>query len=396
LVTCGDAALEAETRVMERYLLISGHDFRTPRWANMHFIARELAKLGTVRFFSLGFSPLAYLNGDPRLPLRDRANRVEEFQGVQCFLWKSAWHPFNLRLRALDGLSRVLFRAYRRHLPEQFERWVKDSDVIILESGMSPILMPAILRLNPRARKIYMASDLLGPVGVDPFVNTELGAYIDRFDTVIVPSPLMASAFPARAKVRFVPHGLDVDESLIGASPYAGGLNAVSVGPSLFDPGFFDLAAPRFPQVTFHIIGGGRSAGNLAYPNVKVYGEMPWAQTLAYIKYASFGIGAFQAEHVRPYLRDTSMKLIQYAYFGIPAVCPQVAVGDHAGRFGYNPGDEESIVQAIDGALACGKFDAPAIPSWAEVTKRIIMPQDRAETVGDDVDRVKQLVSAQG
>jgi len=36
----------ANKSAMQRFLIISGHDFRTPRWANMHFIARELARRG--------------------------------------------------------------------------------------------------------------------------------------------------------------------------------------------------------------------------------------------------------------------------------------------------------------------------------------------------------------
>lgn len=369
----------ANNSAMRRFLIISGHDFRTPRWANMHFIARELARRGTTRFFSLGCSPLSYLTGDPRLPILARANRIEEFRGVQCFLWKSAWHPVNLDFSVLAGLSRLLFMAYRRNVPEVFRRWVESSDVIIVESGMPPIFLAMIHEFNPKARKIYIASDLLDTIGVDPFVSAELNAHIDLFDTVIVPSRLMAPAFPPRAKLRFVPHGLEVDTAAAGPSPYGGGTNAVSVGSMLFDRSFFEIAAPLFPYVTFHVIGGGRDA-KFAHSNVKTYGEMPYAQTLAYIKHAQFGIAPYQAEHVQDYLCDTSMKLMQYGSFGIPAVCPSAAVGDHAGRFGYRPGDPASIGQAIRGALAAGKIAPPPILSWSEVTDRILSPQDYADT----------------
>ena len=377
---CGPFTTEAKASAMQRFLIISGHDFRTPRWANMHFIARELARRGTTRFFSLGCSALSYLIGDPRLPILARANRVEDFQGVQCFLWKSAWHPVNLDFAILGGISRLLFTAYRREVPDIFRRWIKESDVIILESGMSPIFLELIQSLNPRARKIYIASDLLGTIGVDPFVSDELQRNIDLFDTVILPSRRMAPVFPQRAKLRFVPHGLEVDATEIAASPYAGGTHAISVGSMLFDRSLFDLAAPLFPQVTFHVIGGGREADKLAYANVKTYGEMPYAQTLAYIKYADFGVAPYLAKSTQDYLCDTSMKLMQYASFGIPAVCPRVAVGDHPGRFGYNPGDQVSIGRAIGGALVAGKGKPPPILSWSDVIDRILEPQDYADT----------------
>jgi 2-beta-glucuronyltransferase len=81
------------------------------------------------------------------------------------------------------------------------------------------------------------------------------------------------------------------------------------------------------------------------------------------------------------------MKLMQYGSFGIPAVCPSAAVGDHAGRFGYRPGNQDSIGAAVRGALAAGKIAPPPILSWSEVTDRILSPQDYADT------RVAQAVA---
>ena len=96
----------------------------------------------------------------------------------------------------------------------------------------------------------------------------------------------------------------------------------------LFDREFFDIAAPLFPDVTFHVIGGGRAAEELKHANVKIYGEMPYEQTLGYIKHADFGIAPYTLEHGQDYLCDTSMKLMQYALFGIAAICPRVVVGE--------------------------------------------------------------------
>ena len=385
----GERRSGANKRATERFLIVSGHDFRTPRRANMHFIARELVKRGTMQFFSLGCSPLSRLTGDPRLPILSRANTIEEFDGVQCYLWKSAWHPVNLEFAALSGLSRALFSAYRRNAPAVFRNWVESSDVIIVESGMAPIFLETIQALNPNARKIYLASDLLDTIGVDPFVAAELDAHVDAFDTVVVPSRLMAPAFPSRATLAFVPHGLDIDASSVGGSPYAEGIHAVSVGSMLFDRRFFELVAPQFPEVTFHVIGGGREAETLTHLNIRRYGEMPFAETLAYIKHAHFGIAPYKAASVQPYLCDTSMKLMQYGFFGISAVCPAPAVGDHAGRFGYLP-NTESIAQAVRGALAAGKMTPPQMLSWSAVTDRILHPQGYPDT------RVAQPVSAPG
>lgn len=366
---------------MQRFLMISGHDYRTPRRVNVHFIADELAKRGETRFLSIGFSAMSHLRADPRRQIAARANRIETFGGVECFLWKSAWHPFNLHSAALQGLSRRMFKIYRSSAPDVFKRWAAESGVIILESGMSPIFLETIRALNPGARLIYLVSDLLDTVGVDRFVSEELRRMIGCIDEIVIPSARMARDFPGcSSKLRVIPHGLDVSPAQGDPSPYAGGLNAVSVGPMLFDPGFFKIAAPACPQVTFHIIGGGPQAEGLGFSNVRTYSEMPYLDTLRYIKHAQFGIAPYHADRVADYLCDTSMKLAQYEFFRIPAVCPQVVVGDHKGRFGYRPGDRASIESAILNALSCGRIDPPAIPSWSQVVDRILGPHDDADT----------------
>jgi 2-beta-glucuronyltransferase len=371
---------EASLTVLASYLIISGHDFRTPRRAGIHFVAQELAKRGTVRFFSIGFSWLSYLRADPRLAIANRASGTENIRGVDCYLWKTAWHPFNLHLSWLKGLSRLLFTTYRLAVPDVFKQWVETSDTIIVESGMSPIFISTIARLNPKARKIYIVSDLLSTIGVDQFVAHELESYFSVFQTVIVKSRRMVRSLPDHANIRYVPQGIEQDLSAADTSPYNDGIHAVSVGSMLFDRSFFDLAASAFPNITFHVIGGGRHAARLDHPNVKIYGEMPFRDTLRYLKNAHFGIAPYEAERVEDYLCDTSLKLIQYASFGVPAVCPNLVVGDYAGRFGYTPGDIASIVQAIERALSAGKFTPTKILSWAEVVDRIISPNDYSDT----------------
>lgn len=47
--------------VRPNYLVLSAHDYRTPRRASIHFITDELAKRGDTRFFSLRYSLLSRL-----------------------------------------------------------------------------------------------------------------------------------------------------------------------------------------------------------------------------------------------------------------------------------------------------------------------------------------------
>ena len=88
-----DTVRERDPAAPGRFLVLSAHDYRTPRRANIHFIGDELAKRGHTRFFSLRYSALSRWKDDIRLPLDSKANLVEERNGVECFLWKTALHP---------------------------------------------------------------------------------------------------------------------------------------------------------------------------------------------------------------------------------------------------------------------------------------------------------------
>ncbi len=66
------------------------------------------------------------------------------------------------------------------------------------------------------------------------------------------------------------------------------------------------------------------------------------------------------------------MKLIQYESFGVPAVCPAIVAGEREGRFGYTPGDAQSISAAIRAALAKGRFEGHLPMGWQEVADRIL------------------------
>jgi 2-beta-glucuronyltransferase len=236
-------------------------------------------------------------------------------------------------------------------------------------------------RLNPLAKIFYLASDDLETIGVSPFIISEFQKNAVLLDGAFLPSKLLAASMPAGLKLSYVPHGIDADlDSLVGANPYQAGLNAVSVGSMLFDPQFFRVATTHFPDIKFHVIGSGASREQLPEPLV-IYSEMPFEDTLSYIKYAVFGIAPYRQAHAPYYLCDTSMKLMQYEYFGLPAVCPEFAVGEtHGLRFGYEPGNEQSIISAIRCALRAHRGGGERPLTWSEVTDRILQPDDYADT----------------
>ena len=372
------AVKEQPSTATDNFLVLSAHDYRSPRKASIHFITNELAKRGPTRFFSLRYSMLSRYTADPRLSLDDQANRIATHQGVECYLWKTMIHPFNTRRSWLRPAESIMYRWYSQGRNNVLRQWIKEATVILLESGVAPVFFDLIKQLNPSAKILYRASDSLEAINVAEYVNDAFARIAGDINTIALPSRALVDSIPSRHNLIFVPHGIDhsVAEKA-DPSPYEGeGIHAVSVGSMLFDPSFFVLASKRFPQIHFHVIGSGHPRHPEYGDNVTVYGEMPFAQTLRYIKHARIGIAPYSSTNLPAYLRDTSLKLIQYEFFKLPAICPTFIAADYPTRFGYEIGDGDSIEQAINRALSpVQPLVTRQVLSWGEVTERMLTPQ---------------------
>lgn len=360
-----------------QYLVLSAHDFRSPRKAGIHFVASELSKMGTTRFFSLRYSFLSRYKHDPRLSLDNQSNKVVLHEGVECYLWKTLIHP--IRIRPFESL---MYHLYGYGVNRVLRQWIRASDVIILESGIAPIFFDLIKKLNPDAKIIYRASDALDTIDAARYIRNTFDRVAAKIDTIVMPSKALADTIPSTHNLAFVPQGIDhsVGEKA-NPSPYPAGIHAVSVGSMLFDPQFFILASKRFPHIHFHIIGSCQPRHPEYGANVTVYGEMPFDKTLPYIKHATLGIAPYASVNLPAYLRDTSLKLTQYQFFGLPAICPHFIAADYPTRFGYDIGNADSIAQAITRALD------PSIPfikrpvfDWSQVTERMLAPKRFSDT----------------
>mgnify|MGYP002413182954 CR=1 FL=1 len=362
---------------MSCFLVLSVHDFRSRRKASVHFITSELAKRGHTRFFSTGLSTLSERRGDTRTDLGGRTNRIEVTDGVECYLQRGLWHPFRLKKPALRFFEAAMFRLYRRRMPEVLRQWIREADVVFIESGMAAVYVEDVRRIKPSARIVYLASDDLSVIGAAGTILRDFSRNFDKIDLVRLPSRLLLEGMPHGRSAIFAPHG--VDRALMDkprASPFDGRPACVSVGSMLFDASFFNLAAPAFPDLEFHVIGAGRAAEALdRRPNIIVHDEMPFEETLAYVRNARFGVAPYRDASTPRYLLDTSLKLKQFAYFGKPAVCPDFAIGDIPGRFGYTPGDSASIAAAIRAALACDEPISIDLPEWSEIVDRLLSPE---------------------
>lgn len=364
-----------------RYLIVTAHhDYRTPRRSSIHFIADELARRGTVRFFSLRYSALSRHRHDLRSVIDARANRVERHNGVECFLWKTPIHPFNMRAKWLRPLENGLFWLYEHTPSPVLLNWAAEADVIIYESGIAPIYFARAKQLNPTAKHIYRGSDDLETINVSGYAHEEFSRISGQMDALCLLSKRMADNIASR-NVYYVPNGLADDLATLGdPSPYGPGMHGVSIGSMLFDSEFFVHASHSFPEVTFHVIGSGQPRHPDYGKNVIVYGDMKYAETIRYIKHADFGIAPYVSDAVPVYLADSSLKMLQYDYFGLPTVCPDSVTADYPARFGYSPGNAASITQAIFAALGAPHERTRQILNWSEVSDRLLNPGDFADT----------------
>ncbi len=361
---------------MRKVLLVTAHDYRSPWRANFHFIADAYRDLGRdVSFLSVGYSPLSRLKGDHRNALSVEPNRWEMFRGIRCFLWKTPFHPFKGPVKGASFLTSPLFRAWPKLGCPEVDAAARDADVIIVESDVAILLIPRLKAQAPEARLVYLASDLLETIVAPPQLIAALYEVRESIDQVVAPARKMAEELSYLERpTSYVPHGInpgDFEEQSL--SPYSGASNVVTIGKMLFDKQVVVTAAEAFPDTAFHLIGTIDGGG---YPeNVVEHAVMAHSDLIPWLRHASVGLAPYRPSPGSSYISDSSMKLMQFEYLGLPAVCPHFAVGDHPNRFGYDPVDKASVIAAFGAALAAMRpppeVAMAPFKSWAQVAQMI-------------------------
>ena len=380
-----DRAVGDRRAEKSQVVIVSGyHDYRTGKRASIHQLADGLVRTGyDVAFISTRFSILSKWTADSRLFLWDRSNVIETVNGVRCLLWRTLLHPFSSRMAILRSLSERAYDRFAELANSAFDELMRRADYVVVESGTAAIYLRRIRRINPRAKIIYYAADRLETINAHPFIRRRLAEDERIIDHFSLRASQLKSDFPG-AGGRLYKAGFGVSEgeyAQVGPSPYAPGEKvAVSVGSMLFDPTVFQLAAPSFPDLQFHVIGSGLKFD--APSNVHIYEEMPFERTLDFVRHASIGVAPYASVAGADYLVESSLKLAQFEYFGLPAICPHFAVGTSASRIGYKPGDEASITSAVSAALSmAGSVERRSFPSWDEVALQVIEPRRYGATL---------------
>lgn len=356
------------------FLIVTAtHDYRTKRRVDIHFVANELSRMGETMFLATHSSALSKWRGrDHRHELRNAPSPAGST--VESHLWYSILHPVNVRPAVLGAWNAVASAVYARTMPHHVDALIRRARTIIVESGSAVALIPEIARRNPDARIIYSASDTLRTIGMARFYERALEKAAPFIDYARLPSARMAPEHACIARHRIIPHGLAETFFVERPNPYNGRAAAVSVGSMLFDPSVLELAAKAFPHIDFHVIGSGYDGQDRE--NLHWISEMGFEETIPYIQHARFGIAPYRSASMADYLVDTSMKLMQFAAIGLPAICPDFAQGGHPLRFGYTVGDDASLLRAVEQALACERRWPDHPRTWRQVTDEIIAPID--------------------
>jgi 2-beta-glucuronyltransferase len=197
---------------------------------------------------------------------------------------------------------------------------------------------------------------------------------IGRFDTVCVPSERLGALLPVGGRVRVIPQG--VDAALFDRqqpSPYApGSRNAISIGNMLFDETTVAAMAAAAPDIHFHVFGADWQGSVL--PNVTVYGERDFDSIVPFLQHADFGIAPYRLTKDEVYLAESSLKLAQYSYCGLPILLPDLIPFTRANAIAYRLDGETAWREKIDVALAMQHSPAlrEGILTWEDVARQTL------------------------
>jgi len=346
---------------MKKVVLLTTHVWSSKRRAGFHWIADSLWRAGWEVYFVSGLSFIDKLKGDYRfqyLPPEGVNRVVQVMERFYSFVWYHWWRPADLRSRWLNYLTYPWFVQYGSLPLGELRFIVQSANLIIFESVMELLFFKKFKQLNPTARFVYRVSDNLHLANTHPAVLDTERCIASCFDLVSVPTPSIYEKFTAipGVNVRLQPHGVPVHlYDQVHDNPYKeyAGKNAVFVGNLAFDTDFLDRASRIFPEVTFHIIGP--IAGLPVRSNVVAYGELPFQDTVPYVKFATIGL----APHTKSSLADSN-KIMQYTYCRLPIVTSAINRSDKPHVFYYEFGNDASIKSAIEQAL---DFDHDCVPS---------------------------------
>jgi 2-beta-glucuronyltransferase len=373
---------------MKRVVLITVHHWNSKKRAGFHWLADSFHKKGyEVLFFTCPLSLLSVIANDERVKsglLQKRNQVIKEDKGFWSFVWFTAWHPANLCISVLNSISSLLFKRYGGLSLGESEDFLKTADIIVFESGAALMLFPKIRAINPRAVFVYRVSDDLRLLKSHPVIVKAEADYAEHFNLVSVPNSKMLKIFEdTDSNIRLHLHGINkqlFDQNYDDPYQDKTGTNAVFVGISMLDTDFVERASRLMPDWTFHIIGPLEGVPNR--DNIIAYGELKFNETIPFIKHADIGLATRSYAPGAESLGD-SLKIIQYTYCKLPIIAPDFIDINRDHAFYYKPGDDESILKALENAKEFDRTNVKRsdVLSWDELAAKLEGDAD-AQAIG--------------
>ncbi len=360
-------------------VLLSNHWFHSPRLAGFHHLAAAWHGQGhQVTFATIGLSYISYVRRDYRTKykglwqVRNKMQKIDD--NLYSYVHFTPLHPHTTLIPALDKMLASCLEKYANYKLGELEQHIKNADIIVYESSVAIFLLKLCKNLSPNAKHIYRVSDDISILRSTPRKMLDLEKEIaPTFDTISVPCNYLEQKFKHSKHIYLHRHGLNKTAfDKIQKSPYSkGSKNAVFVGVFNFDGASVRLMAEQNPEIQFHIIGNVHIKAGLS--NLHLYGELPFADTLSYIKFADIGLQPRSYEPAALSFTD-SLKIIQYRYCGLPIVAPSFLDLKRDGVFYYTPNDKSSCAKVIKDALKNGKDlqRANEVQTWDEVGTSIL------------------------
>ena len=356
---------------MKRIVFFSSHTYPTKRKAGFNFLAESFHQRGwEVVFVTSHFSYLSYINKDRRLKNIRKPGIREVIPHFYHSTHFTLFHPVKTP-SLIKRLVHPLFKLYA-YLPfKNLEEIVSPASFIVFESCSCILLFDRVKRFAPKAKTIYRVSDDLAFLKAPYVTLRKEKELVNKFDLISTPTQSMFETFK-EGRTRLELHGINkkiFDECK--HTPYTKpGPHAIFVGNSFLDTSFFSIATRLFPSWTFHLIGPFQNVPTA--PNLIQYGELPFSETIPYVKFADVGL---QTRSYSPGVESlsNSLKVIQYSYCNLPIVCPHYISLKREHAYYYDNSDEASIKKALEQALLFKQSKKltkkDEILSWDEITE---------------------------
>lgn len=359
-------------------VLVTGHYAGSKRKAGFHWLADAYWRAGwRVIYFTAAFSWLSWLRRDHRLQygLHRRSRRLEWLNDrLGSYAWYTPWHPVKLPVAPLNRLAQPIFSRYASFPLGPIESELARSDLFIFESTAGLMLFDRFRTINADARMVYRVSDDMSLLRVHPLVVECEKRLAPQLDLISVPTEAIAHKFRGMGNVVLHQHGIRKDLfDQPTHNPYAQQQwekNLIFVGVAGLDTNFIAQASRMFPQWGFHIIGP--IGGLPPRENVIAYGEMPFEQTVAYLKHADIALHTLTPGRLSQTRRD-SLKVIQYAYCRLPVVAPEFLRSERPNMAYYQPSDPASMQSALKAAATMPRDHAWAagVRTWDEIASEL-------------------------